>query len=152
MDYSGYNLAVLQLTLHDLAYRTHANIQRSHGNTIANLNGKLRDLSQLNRLLTESQPSGSALLSLHHNLIDRIRLASKDVLCDSNTYHWSTPQSIQAQTDRIKEKIHEYSQEINLLYTKMGQKEKDMSEVSQAFTDMLKQQTELIRRILQAMT
>lgn len=147
----GYNLGLDFLKLHEQAFRGHSHSQQAHGSTISSMNGELKDISHLTKLLTEASPKGIATLSNYQNLIDRIKHNSKDILTDAGAYVWKTTDEIRAQLDLLRDKAQSLTQEINLKYTKMGQGEKDMSEITKIFFDIMKESNEFIKSIVARM-
>ncbi len=147
VDKTGYNLGGIMVWLHGVAHGGHSKTQQYHGKGITALNKTLKDISQLTTLLTKELPSGQAVLSNYHNLIDRVKNATKDLITVGDTCVWKTADEIKSQLKLLQEKCQQITQEINLVYTKMGQGEKDMSEITQMFFAMVKQNTELLKQL-----
>jgi|GEM_PF-5221696 len=140
-----YNLAGELLRLHADAHAGHFKSQIKHAENVSRLNGVLRDISHLTNLLTEKLPSGVANLTINRNLVDRVRLAAENLLIDSGNFVWNSADKIKAQLDLLKEKSQHLAQEINLVYTKMSQGEKDWTEVHQICFEMIKQNKEQMK-------
>ncbi|MES2199563.1 MAG: hypothetical protein V4489_05305 [Chlamydiota bacterium] len=147
VDKTGYNLGSIMVWLHGLTHGGHTKSQEGHGKGISALNTTLKDISQLTTLLTKELPSGQAVLQQYHNLIDRIKHATKDLITVGDTCVWNTAEEIKSQLKLLQEKCQHITQEINLVYTKLGQGEKDMSEITQMFFSMVKQNTELLKQL-----
>lgn len=147
VDKTGYNLGGIMVWLHSMAHAGHAKAQEWHGKGISALNRTLKDISQLTTLLTKELPSGQAVLPNFRNLIDRVRNATQDLITVDNNCVWKTAEEVKSQLKLLQEKSQHITQEINLSYTKMGQGEKDMSEITQMFFAMVKQNTELLKQL-----
>lgn len=148
VDKTGYNLGGLMVWLHEKTHVGHIQSQHGHGKKISESNRTLKDLSQLTTLLTKALPSGQAVLATHRNLIDRIKFATKDLITvDGDNCVWKTAEEIKSQLQLLQDKCQQITQEINLDYTKLGQGEKDMSEITQMFFAMIKQHAELLKQL-----
>ncbi len=147
VDKTGYNLGGLMVWLHGVAHASHSKVQEWHGKGISSLNRTLKDIAQLTTLLTKELPSGQAVLPNFRNLIDRVKNATKDLITVDDSCVWKTAEEVKSQLKLLQEKTQHITQEINLSYTKMGQGEKDMSEITQMFFAMVKQNTELLKQL-----
>ncbi|MBS0627501.1 MAG: hypothetical protein JSS09_04750, partial [Verrucomicrobia bacterium] len=125
-----YNIAAELVQLYGFAHNGHVKSQLGLADKITKLNDSIKDKAQLINCLTKGLATGVADASSISDVVDRIK-STKNIITAGADYVWKKTEDIKAQIELLKEDSSHETQDINLLYTKMGQAAKDISEITQ---------------------
>ncbi len=143
---TGYNIGAELVWLYGIAHDVHVRSQVGLGKKITELNDSIKDKAQVINCLTKGIAADIADASHIRDVVERIRSA-KNIITAGADCVWKKAENIKAQIELLKEDSSHETQDINLIYTKMGQAEKDKSEITQMFFDMIRKNTELLQKL-----
>lgn len=144
---TGYNIGAELVMLYGITNNVHVRSQVGLGEKITKLNDSIKDNAQVINCLTKGIVADIADASHIRDVVERIRPSG--IITAGPDCVWKKAENIKAQREILNEDSSHKTQDTNLLYTKMSQAAKDISEITQMFFDMLRKNTELLQKLLQ---